>query len=361
VGRIFAICGPSGAGKSSLIQGFFKLKPDNARLLCRTTARPPRKGEVNNAEFQFTDTEGFLRMVFANEFVDFVEYDGHPYGIRLRPIEETIRSNHDGLIMAGTSGAVNLKGKFREAITIVYVYTGSLDDLMDPGSLDPNSDASRELVWRLHKKIEQGQLQPKGDIETYITGRMKRSFLGIAFLNGQLRSGLEVHVLHNHRDALEDTVAAFATLRNVTSSPADRDSSMRATCFVLMPFKEPFDAIYEDHIEPVVSNLGIKPLRGDRIFSTKPIMEDIREAVKHAQVVISDLTGGNPNVYYETGLCHAIGKEVVLISQDDNAPFDVQHFRRIRYKYTPRGMRQFEEDLESTLREVSHLAITSPS
>jgi hypothetical protein len=81
-------------------------------------------------------------------------------------------------------------------------------------------------------------------------------------------------------------------------------------------------------------------------------MTDILDAVRTARIVIADLTHANPNVFYETGICHALGKDVILITQDSEVPFDLRHIRHIRYSYTPRGMAAFELALKETIKAV---------
>jgi hypothetical protein len=119
-----------------------------------------------------------------------------------------------------------------------------------------------------------------------------------------------------------------------------------------MPFAQEFSPIYDDHIDPVCASVGLAPLRADGIFSNNPIMDDIRDSVASAKVIVADLTNNNPNVFYEVGICHAIGKPVVLISQSENIPFDLRHLRCILYKYTPPGMKRFEAALTATLQSV---------
>jgi len=52
-------------------------------------------------------------------------------------------------------------------------------------------------------------------------------------------------------------------------------------------------------------------------------------------------------------MCHTLGKEVILLTQnDDDVPFDVRHLRYIKYEYTPPGMKKFEQELESTITNV---------
>ena len=124
--------------------------------------------------------------------------------------------------------------------------------------------------------------------------------------------------------------------------------------FVLSPFGEPFDAIYEDHIKPSVDGIdGLGCLRADDIYDNRPIMEDIWKSINKARLIISDLTGKNPNVFYETGIAHTIGKEVILTTQSmDDVPFDLRHLRCIVYEYVPRGMVTFEQNLQNTIANI---------
>jgi hypothetical protein len=121
--------------------------------------------------------------------------------------------------------------------------------------------------------------------------------------------------------------------------------------FVLMPFSDQLKPIYEDHITRSARKLGLTVARGDDFFTSHSIMSDIWAAIMSAKAVIADCTGRNPNVFYEIGLAHAVGKTVILITQNqDDVPFDIRHLRYIQYDYTPRGMHTFEERLAETLQ-----------
>lgn len=124
--------------------------------------------------------------------------------------------------------------------------------------------------------------------------------------------------------------------------------------FVVCPFKEKFNAIYEDHIKQVVTNeLSMRCLRADEIYSNGPIIDDIWRLINEARIIIADLTGRNPNVFYEVGLAHAIGKEVILLAQDVNdIPFDLRHLRTIIYKNDFRGQNTLHETLKKTIRTL---------
>lgn len=125
-------------------------------------------------------------------------------------------------------------------------------------------------------------------------------------------------------------------------------------CFVLMPFADESRPIYDDHIVPAIQQAGLRALRADDIFNNRQIIEDIWEHINRARVVVADLTGRNPNVYYEVGISHTVGKDVILLTQAiDDVPFDLRHIRVITYEYTPRGCADLEQSLTTTLRNVT--------
>ena len=131
-----------------------------------------------------------------------------------------------------------------------------------------------------------------------------------------------------------------------------------ADVFVLMPFSDELKPVYEDHIKLIASRLDLKTARADDFFAANSIVTDIWNAIYSSQIIIADCTGRNPNVFYEIGIAHTVGKPTILISQNINdIPFDLQHIRYIVYQYTPRGMATFNEALYKAL-EVGKAKIT---
>jgi len=146
-------------------------------------------------------------------------------------------------------------------------------------------------------------------------------------------------------DAQESFVAKphFGKPRTLSESEA-------IDIFVLMPFADALRPVYDDHIKKVANRLSLVTRRADDFFTSEAVMDDIWAAICHAKCVIADCTGRNPNVFYEIGLAHAIGKPVVLITQTSaDVPFDLRSIRFIEYKLTPRGMTDFEKALEKTI------------
>lgn len=106
------------------------------------------------------------------------------------------------------------------------------------------------------------------------------------------------------------------------------------TCFVMMPFAPPIGGYYETVYQPAIERAKLKPVRADAdIYGTGRIIDQIWRGIHAARVLVAELTGRNPNVLYELGLAHALYKPVVLVSSNkDDVPFDVQHVRVIYYE-----------------------------
>lgn len=124
-------------------------------------------------------------------------------------------------------------------------------------------------------------------------------------------------------------------------------------CFTLMPFSKEFNDLYQDQLKPLIESLSLTCLRADEVFSTGAIIEDIWENINKARFLVADVTGRNPNVFYELGIAHAIDKEVIIITQKiDDVPFDTKHIRHIVYEFTPRGVKKLEEVLKYTINNI---------
>jgi hypothetical protein len=99
-----------------------------------------------------------------------------------------------------------------------------------------------------------------------------------------------------------------------------------------MPYSGHYEQNYEQFFKGAIQNAGLDPVLAAHLSGPRIIVEDIWEQTKNAFVVLADMTGKNPNVFYEIGLAHALGKPVVLvIDQKEKRPFDIQHLRVITY------------------------------
>lgn len=120
---------------------------------------------------------------------------------------------------------------------------------------------------------------------------------------------------------------------------------------VMMPFQREFDPVFEA-IKRACSGNNLRCLRSDDIWEESSIIQDIFNLVFRAQVVIVDFTDKNPNVMYETGIAHTLGKHVVPISQSiDDVPFDMKHHRVLKYLPNTEGVNHLESSLSTKLSQ----------
>jgi hypothetical protein len=121
-------------------------------------------------------------------------------------------------------------------------------------------------------------------------------------------------------------------------------------CFVLMPFKPSFERLFNEKIKPTVWSCGFRCIKANDLYSPTPIIEDIWIHIFKSQVIIADVTNRNPNVFYEMGIAHTIGKPVIIITQDKtDIPFDVSQYRFFQYSDDTNGWETLCNNLRSAI------------
>lgn len=106
----------------------------------------------------------------------------------------------------------------------------------------------------------------------------------------------------------------------------------RPFAFVLMPFGDEFEDVYKIGIKGVAEQEGIIAQRVDEQLYKEGMLERIYNQIAACDFLIADMTGRNPNVFYEVGYAHAKDKLCILITSDaSDIPFDLKHRRHIVY------------------------------
>ena len=120
--------------------------------------------------------------------------------------------------------------------------------------------------------------------------------------------------------------------------------------FVIMPFNTEFIPIYRDMIEPAVSDAGLECRRGDTVLRIDDLTANVWSEILRAGLIIADVTQPNPNVYYELGLAHALGKDTFVLKQQGvtlPADFGGAHY----YEYDPHNLKAEKQRLELVLKD----------
>lgn len=118
--------------------------------------------------------------------------------------------------------------------------------------------------------------------------------------------------------------------------------------FVITPFGEDFLSLYDELSKRFESKY--KFTNAGDLDNQQNIMEDIVKGINIADIVIADLTGLNPNVFYELGLAHAMNKKVIIITQElSELPFDIKSYRANEYSLQFNKIPLLFEKLEKLL------------
>jgi nucleoside 2-deoxyribosyltransferase len=120
--------------------------------------------------------------------------------------------------------------------------------------------------------------------------------------------------------------------------------------FIAMPYANEFNNAYYFGIKQPIEKHHRKPERVDQVAFTGDVVERVRRRISSCQLVIADITGNNPNVFYELGYADGVGKPVIVISQEQAHPFDVTTRHQIRYH--PHDIMKLAEELNKHLDEL---------
>lgn len=135
------------------------------------------------------------------------------------------------------------------------------------------------------------------------------------------------------------------------------------SCFVIGPIGNKFAQIgsperaaYEDALDvfenvilPACQLSGLEPVRADQIAATGEINEQVFRHLLEDDIVIADVSGGNPNVMYELGLRHTRPKVTIPIGEYGQLPFDFNTVRTIQFSRSARGLIDARNALERAL------------
>lgn len=120
----------------------------------------------------------------------------------------------------------------------------------------------------------------------------------------------------------------------------------------MMPFDAGFAPVY-DTIRQATEAAGLRCRRADDIWENAAIIQDVVALIDRSRLVICDCSGRNPNVFYEAGIAHTLGREVILITQSEHdIPFDLRHLRYVRYHNNGEGRAALGEALKSRMQTL---------
>ncbi|MEW5838499.1 MAG: hypothetical protein AB1717_06670 [Pseudomonadota bacterium] len=132
---------------------------------------------------------------------------------------------------------------------------------------------------------------------------------------------------------------------------------MSKNAFMVMPFADTeAGQAYTHCVKPICDEFSLNIRRADEIFTTNPVYSDIVNEIQDASLIIVDISGKNPNVFYELGIAHTLKqKQTVMITHDTfkEAPFDISHFRIIQYENSITGASELKNNLRKTIASIT--------
>jgi hypothetical protein len=131
-------------------------------------------------------------------------------------------------------------------------------------------------------------------------------------------------------------------------------------CFVVGPIGEDgsdirtrSDQVLRYIVQPVANDMGYEVVRGDELGVPGSITAQVLQEIATADLVIADLSGHNPNVFYELALRHALNRPVIqMIARGERIPFDIGQTRTIQFNYhdlddVEKCKRELEKQIDS--------------
>jgi hypothetical protein len=145
--------------------------------------------------------------------------------------------------------------------------------------------------------------------------------------------------------------------------------TLEQECFFIAPIgkdgseeRNRSDGVLEFIVARAAQELGLRAVRADQLAEPGQITLQVIEHVLGAKAAVADLTGRNPNVYYELAIRHTAKLPTVLIcEQGEHLPFDIAQMRTIFFSHTNlRSADHCRTEIVRHLREALDGAVDSP-
>lgn len=131
------------------------------------------------------------------------------------------------------------------------------------------------------------------------------------------------------------------------SKPIDNDKIS-----VMMPLSTDFNEVYTT-IRHSCESEEMRCYRADHVWNDSIIIQDIFELIYTSKIVIADFSMRNPNVFYEVGIAHTLGKHVIPIAQNiSDVPFDLHHHRVLVYHNNNEGRDELRKKLSMRIKTL---------
>jgi hypothetical protein len=221
---------------------------------------------------------------------------------------------------------------------------------------DPVSTAAMDLRRKLRELHKAGLVQFDGkkldDLNAVVALKQTPLWSKIAVALGGM-SLSEVVRLSRHGKGM--------AVEPVFKRPELPPRKERADVFVLMPFKADHGKIYWEHIKNLGTDLKIRIERSDEHFEPGQFFQRVWNSICAARLILAICSESNPNVFYEIGIAHTVGKKVVLLTHAEfQMPSDMGHLELINYSNDPERMQAMLDKLRGYDRRAARDSLFAP-
>jgi nucleoside 2-deoxyribosyltransferase len=106
-----------------------------------------------------------------------------------------------------------------------------------------------------------------------------------------------------------------------------------------------------DTIKQVFRQFNIGAVRADDIEHESQITDRVLNEIRTSEFLFADLSGARPNVYYEVGYAHALGRRVILYRETGTGlHFDLAGYNCPEYA----SLRELREKLTKRLESITN-------
>ena len=121
---------------------------------------------------------------------------------------------------------------------------------------------------------------------------------------------------------------------------------------VMRPFDLSFNSV-QTTLKKACNSLNLGCYDVSEVWKESEILQDVFSLIYRSKVVICDFSNRNPNVFYEAGIAHTLGREVIPIVQNpEHIPFDLRHHRYIKYLNNSEGLNELKFEVVSRLKTL---------
>lgn len=158
------------------------------------------------------------------------------------------------------------------------------------------------------------------------------------------------------REFISTEISEIEAIKQITFTPSvfkvPKKTTNSKLISVMMPFNPAYRGTYEA-IKRVADHMELECLRADDIWENSTFIQDIFDLIFCSRIVVVDFSERNPNVMYETGIAHTLGKIVIPITQSINdIPSDLGHHRALKYSPNDEGYRNLSNELYKRIKTI---------